>query len=128
MRSIKSCIVSTIAVLLSILVMPQSQAAMATALSAGDGANCSLTTAGGVQCRGQNTYGQLGNGSLTGSLVPVGVSGLDSGVAVNCPDGVGLCTVASGLLTPGVYGWQVQGFNEYGDGDGEWSALIQFLL
>ena len=55
-----------------------------------------------------------------------GVTTSYTAAAVNCPDGVGLCTFASGLLAPGVYGWQVQGFSEYGDG--QWSALTQFML
>lgn len=55
-----------------------------------------------------------------------GVTTIHTAAAVNCPDGVGLCTFTSGLLTPGVYSWQVQGFNEHGDS--QWSALTQFLL
>lgn len=49
-----------------------------------------------------------------------------SAATANCPDAVGLCTVTSSTLTPGAYAWQVQGFNDYGDGG--WSALTQFSL
>jgi alpha-tubulin suppressor-like RCC1 family protein len=55
-----------------------------------------------------------------------GVTTTYTAAAANCPDGLGLCTVKSGLLTPGVYSWQVQGFDDYGDG--AWSTMLQFLI
>jgi hypothetical protein len=41
-----------------------------TAIAAGDLHSCALTTSGGVQCWGYNYFGQLGDGSIYGSLVP----------------------------------------------------------
>lgn len=48
----------------------------ATALTAGYGHNCILTSAGAAQCWGYNLYGQLGNGSTTNSATAVTVTGL----------------------------------------------------
>jgi alpha-tubulin suppressor-like RCC1 family protein len=45
------------------------------ALSAGQENTCVLTPAGAAQCWGHNDVGQLGDGSLTDRLTPVGVSG-----------------------------------------------------
>lgn len=49
-------------------------------LAAGRDHACALLSSGGVKCWGDNQFGALGNGSLTGATGPQWVSGLSSGV------------------------------------------------
>jgi alpha-tubulin suppressor-like RCC1 family protein len=50
-----------------------------TAVDANLAHTCAVTSRGGVKCWGDNTNGDLGNGSRTGSLVPVDVYGFALG-------------------------------------------------
>jgi hypothetical protein len=81
----------------------------ATALAAGGGYTCILTTSGGVKCWGYNSDGELGNNSTTSSSLPVDVSGLTSGVSAISTGGYHTCALTTG---GGVKCW---GENFYGE-------------
>jgi len=74
---------------------------------------CALTTAGGVECWGDNTYGELGDGTNTDRHVPTTVSGLASGVAAIFAGGTASCAV---LTTGAARCWGNNDGGQLGDG------------
>jgi hypothetical protein len=81
-----------------------------SSVSCGSDSCCAVTVGGGVQCWGDNTYGELGNGSTTSSpSVPVQVFGLASGVtSVSVAGGYACATTSTG----GIECW---GYNSGGE-------------
>ena len=89
------------------------QATDATAIAAGGKHTCALLSNRSVVCWGDNTAGQLGDGTTTSRLTPVTVGGLPSSiVAISA----GLLFSAALASDGAVYEWGDNSFGQVGDG------------
>jgi alpha-tubulin suppressor-like RCC1 family protein len=76
---------------------------------------CALTTAGAVSCWGEGSLGQLGDGLLAGSSVPVTPLGLGSGVAAISAGAQHACALTTAAEVR-CWGWN--NYGETGDQSG----------
>jgi alpha-tubulin suppressor-like RCC1 family protein len=83
------------------------------AVAAGEAHTCAYLSSGGVKCWGNNGYGQLGDGTQNASSLPVGVSGLSSGVSAVTAGGGHTCAL---LTSGGAKCWGYNADAELGDG------------
>ncbi|MFA4973687.1 MAG: hypothetical protein WC683_13840 [bacterium] len=82
-------------------------------VSAGDGYTCALLNTGGLKCWGNNGLGQLGDGTMYNSYVPVNVVGLSSDVYGFSAGSWYVCAV---MTYGGVKCWGGNGSGQLGDG------------
>jgi alpha-tubulin suppressor-like RCC1 family protein len=81
------------------------------AIAAGIAHTCAITPEGGVQCWGNNDFGQLGDGTNTGSNVPVNVVGIGGGTTI-VAGGNHTCVLSAGS----VWCWGENSQGQLGDG------------
>jgi alpha-tubulin suppressor-like RCC1 family protein len=82
-----------------------------TGIASGYYHTCAIVN-GGVQCWGNNEYGQLGDNSVISTRVPVHVYGLTSGVTSIVASDEHTCAIVNG----GVKCWGLNSSGELGDG------------
>jgi alpha-tubulin suppressor-like RCC1 family protein len=86
-----------------------------SAIAAGGGHSCAVTTGGAAKCWGENLAGQLGDGSETNRLAAVDVYGLSSGVTALAAGIYHSCALTT---AGGVKCWGSNNTGEIGDGGG----------
>jgi alpha-tubulin suppressor-like RCC1 family protein len=84
-----------------------------TAIAVGTVQTCAVINGGGAQCWGDNSVGQLGDGTKTERLVPTSVNGLGGAVTAMAPGGGFTCARIS---AGSVQCWGLNSRGELGDG------------
>src|SRR5205823_14126729 len=102
----------------SALTGPMSAVAASGSDSQG-GHTCALTAAGGEKCWGRNDFGQIGDGTTLGRLLPVDVSGLTTGVVSIGAGRYHSCALTN---TGGAKCWGWGAGGALGSGDGATSS------
>ncbi|RYE59661.1 MAG: RCC1 repeat-containing protein, partial [Sphingobacteriales bacterium] len=92
-----------------------SLAGLASKVTVGTHHSCVLTTGNGVSCWGENSLGQLGDGSNIATVVPISVQGLSFGVSALATGTHHNCVLTS---TGGVKCWGRNTSGQLGDGTG----------
>ena len=90
-------------------------------ITAGSTHTCAVLESGGAMCWGENTYGQLGNGTTNGSSTPVAVNDLQDALEISAGgiyscDGSGHHTCAL-TSTGGVKCWGMNYYGQLGNGE-----------
>jgi alpha-tubulin suppressor-like RCC1 family protein len=92
--------------------VPVSGIDSATTVASGRDFACAVLATGGVDCWGDNGFGQLGVGNTTSSSTPVAVAGITNAVGI----GAGYYVACALLATHAVECWGQGGFGALGDG------------
>ena len=82
-------------------------------VAAGKVHTCAVTQSGAALCWGDNSYGQLGDGTTTAKLIPTQVKGLASGVAAITTGHTHTCAL---MLDGAVFCWGGNAHGQIGDG------------
>ncbi len=82
-------------------------------VAAGYSHTCALTGAGGLLCWGDNSFGEIGDGSTTDHTTPVGAAGLATGVQAVAAGDEHTCAVTT---DGGAKCWGANFFGQVGDG------------
>ena len=95
--------------------MPVPGLASVVGLAASADHTCALLSDGTARCWGDNSYGQLGDGTTTARMAPVAVAGLTGATALTA----GLWHTCARLMDGTARCW---GYNARGEvGDGHWA-------